>query len=216
MKTSEPLLNSAVGMRIVLIFIGAMALCAGSGCTLGRAVRDQLAYCEPVDSFLAGCRAGSAADTAWREYAAACGDSPRHSDFGRGYRAGFRDVALGGNGCTPAMPPRVYWSSRFQTPEGQERIGEWFSGYPLGAQAAEQQGMGNWYRLQTSLPEYAKGSAGPEFNPPEFPGTVPLDGSDSQLERLPPVIPTVPTEAPLAPIVDRFQTRSYGPPRVLQ
>ncbi len=72
------------------------------------------------------------------------------ADFAAGFRQGYEDVANGSNGCTPAMPPRSYWSWEFQSGEGQARTSAWFSGYPQGARAAEEDGIGNYTQLQLS------------------------------------------------------------------
>jgi hypothetical protein len=72
------------------------------------------------------------------------------NDFAAGFRQGYEDVANGSNGCTPASPPRAYWTWEFQSGEGQARTSAWFSGYPQGARAAEEEGVGNYTQLQLS------------------------------------------------------------------
>jgi hypothetical protein len=75
----------------------------------------------------------------------------RHSqDFCNGFRAGYEAVCGGSDGCTPAFPPPEYWSWEFQSGEGQARTSAWFSGYPYGVQAAEQEGATHWNQLQLS------------------------------------------------------------------
>jgi hypothetical protein len=71
-------------------------------------------------------------------------------EFSEGFRAGYMDVADGGTGCTPAFPPREYWGWKYQSCEGQARVSAWFSGYPHGARAAEEDGIGTWSQIQTS------------------------------------------------------------------
>jgi hypothetical protein len=72
------------------------------------------------------------------------------NDFAAGFRQGYEDVADGSNGCTPATPPRAYWNWEFQSGEGQARTSAWFSGYPHGARAAEEDGVGNFSQMQLS------------------------------------------------------------------
>lgn len=60
------------------------------------------------------------------------------------------DVADGGTGCVPTFPPREYWGWKYQSCVGQERVAAWFAGYPHGARAAEEDGIGNYYQIQTS------------------------------------------------------------------
>lgn len=72
------------------------------------------------------------------------------NDFRAGFRTGYEDVAGGSDGCSPAFPPKEYWSWEFQSAEGQARTGAWMAGYPYGAQAAEEDGVSNWTQLQMS------------------------------------------------------------------
>lgn len=72
------------------------------------------------------------------------------SDFCAGFRAGYEDVAGGGGECTPAFPPQQYWGWEFQSAEGAQRTSAWFAGYPHGARAAEEDGVGNYAQMQMS------------------------------------------------------------------
>ncbi len=56
-------------------------------------------------------------------------------------------VADGSDGCTPSFPPNTYWGWRYQSAEGQAKVAAWFSGYPHGARAAEEDGVGNWTQI---------------------------------------------------------------------
>lgn len=57
-------------------------------------------------------------------------------DFQFGYRSAFVDVALGGDGVVPAVPPEQYWTTCYRTAEGRQHAQEWFAGYAAGAQRA--------------------------------------------------------------------------------
>ncbi len=75
----------------------------------------------------------------------------RHNqDFCNGFRAGYEAVCTGSNGCTPAYPPNEYWSWEYQSGEGQARTSAWFTGYPHGVRAAEEEGASNWHQIQFS------------------------------------------------------------------
>lgn len=75
----------------------------------------------------------------------------RHcQDFCNGFRAGYEAMASGSDGCTPAFPPSEYWSWEYQSGEGQARTSAWFSGYPHGVRAAEEEGHANWNQIQMS------------------------------------------------------------------
>jgi hypothetical protein len=75
------------------------------------------------------------------------------ADFGRGFRAGYYDVANGGNGCPPPLPPERYWSVRYMSIEGRERTEAWFAGFRYGAMVAQQDGIGVFLELPTSQPD---------------------------------------------------------------
>ncbi len=73
-----------------------------------------------------------------------------NQDFCNGFRAGYEAVCGGADGCTPAFPPSNYWSWEYQSAEGQARTSSWFSGYPHGVRAAEEEGTANWHQIQMS------------------------------------------------------------------
>jgi hypothetical protein len=64
-----------------------------------------------------------------------CSANPR-SHFSRGWRRGYADVLMGGDGQCPAVPPQCYWSHKYQTNRGDVAVKDWFSGYSYGAAAA--------------------------------------------------------------------------------
>ncbi|MEZ6137232.1 MAG: hypothetical protein R3C53_20270 [Pirellulaceae bacterium] len=70
-----------------------------------------------------------------------------NKDFCAGFRAGYEEAANGADGCTPAFPPKEYWSWEFQSAEGQGRTSAWFAGYPQGVRAAEEDGIVHWNQL---------------------------------------------------------------------
>jgi hypothetical protein len=73
-------------------------------------------------------------------------------DFARGFEKGYYDVACGGNGCTPALPPRRYWTVTYASPVGHRRTHAWFEGYKYGAAVAEQDGIGVYITVPTGHP----------------------------------------------------------------
>jgi hypothetical protein len=80
-----------------------------------------------------------------------CFGNQRYSkDFKAGFRAGYEAIADGKPGCLPAFPPKEYWSWEFQSAEGQSRTAAWFEGFPIGVQAAREDGLNQWSRLQSS------------------------------------------------------------------
>ncbi len=71
-------------------------------------------------------------------------------EFKDGFITGYLNVANGGDGCTPTIAPEKYWGWAYQTPHGQAAITNFFQGFPFGAKAAEEDGVGYWSAIPTS------------------------------------------------------------------
>ena len=107
---------------------------------------------ECIDDFLLGYRNRAWSAKAWHNHKDQFCDQSHMPDFCAGFRQGYEDVAGGSGGCTPPLPPESYWGWRYQSVEGQGKVGAWFSGYPHGARAAEEDGIGSWATIRTTLP----------------------------------------------------------------
>ncbi|MBM4000045.1 MAG: hypothetical protein FJ297_11005 [Planctomycetes bacterium] len=150
------------------LLLGTLAL--GSGCTAVQGVREYVAYNDLTNDFVLTWRNGAWAGQSWQMHKHQFLDQPFLGSFAEGYRAGYVDVASGANGCTPALPPRKYWSWKYQTPEGQGKTAAWFAGYPFGAKAAEEECAGLYSDIQVSETlrgEYRLGHE-PPFKSPLF------------------------------------------------
>ena len=77
-------------------------------------------------------------------------DRQYRQEFKDGFVQGYLNVASGGDGCTPTLAPPKYWGWAYQTPHGQAAVNAFFQGFPFGAQAAEQDGVGYWSEIPTS------------------------------------------------------------------
>jgi hypothetical protein len=160
-KFSSPLRRRAIGQqaksrvvwavsRAVWMLVACVLVAASGGCSVLQGVRDYAQYNDETDSFVVGWRNYVWANKAWHARKAYYAGEAQLHDFGEGFRAGYRDAAFGGNGCPPPLPPRKYWSWKYQTPEGQAKMAAWFSGYPHGARAAEEECAGNWRQIPVS------------------------------------------------------------------
>ena len=167
--TSQPLavkrpLTSTVILRVSWMLLAGVLIAVGGGCSLFQGARDYIEYNDATNDFVVGWRHYVWSNKAWHA------NRPYHLqeshlyDFGEGFRAGYRDVAAGGNGCPPPLPPRSYWTWKYQNPEGKGKIAAWFSGYPYGAKAAEEDCAGNWGQIPVShvieqqySPEFTQG-----------------------------------------------------------
>ncbi|MCL4201663.1 MAG: hypothetical protein KJ000_04160 [Pirellulaceae bacterium] len=117
----------------------------------------------------------------WHRRAAQFRGEPHPRDFAAGFRQGYCDVANGEDGCPPPLPPRVYWASRFENPNGRARIAAWFAGYPCGAQAAEEEAAGIFRPIPASAEirhHYEMRHAPPQPTAAEFLEAVPARAAE--------------------------------------
>lgn len=135
---------------LIAALIGAFALPL-SGCSAYTGLRNTWSYNGTWNEGMFQSKIKHAAKRAWKSRSHCYANQQHLKDFARGFRAGYVDVADGGTGCTPTFPPREYWGWKYQSAEGQAKVSAWFSGFPYGAQAAEEDGMGNYSQIQTSL-----------------------------------------------------------------
>jgi hypothetical protein len=147
--------------RFIWPLVAVIAVSCAGGCSIFQGINDYLTYNDCVNDFVLGYRNTVWARQAWHERKSQHYGEPYFSHFGAGFRAGYADVASGGNGCPPALPPRDYWTWKYQTPEGQGMVAAWFAGYPFGAKAAEEDGAGLYQQIQVS--HYIERQYSPEF-----------------------------------------------------
>ncbi len=191
--------------RVLWTLAACVLVGAGGGCSTLQGVRDYVQYNDCTDDFVVGWRNYVWSNKAWHAHKAQYACEAQLHDFGEGFRAGYRDVAAGSNGCPPPLPPRSYWSWKYQSPEGQAKIAAWFAGYPHGAQAAEADCAGNWGQIPVShvieqqyAPEFAQaqiprcdGSCFPQ------PSNGPVLGPNAQPMDILPTPPGVPNDGSL-------------------
>lgn len=127
-----------------------VVLAFSSGCTLVHNAHKLCTENEAWNEAVIVMRNRSWATKAWHKRKQNFCNQAYVNDFAAGFRQGYEDVANGSDGCTPATPPRSYWNWEFQSGEGQARTSAWFSGYPQGARAAEEDGVGNFAQMQLS------------------------------------------------------------------
>lgn len=112
-----------------------------------------LAGCTNLNEFKIDQRNHALARRAWNCVKDVYRDIEFPSDFAAGFKQAYVDVASGGNGCPPVLPPRSYWTVDYASPEGHRRTQTWFEGYKYGATVAEQDGIGVWITLPTGHPQ---------------------------------------------------------------
>lgn len=131
-----------------LMFLGASSVAIG--CTSISNLQESLSYNESWNDWVVSQRNAAWSARAWHLRKHHFCREKYLDDFCAGFRAGYMDVAAGSNGCTPAFPPQEYWGWKYQSAEGQGRVAAWFSGYPHGARAAEEDGVGHFSQIQMS------------------------------------------------------------------
>lgn len=180
-------------IRLALCLWG---LClAGQGCTpLGRAFRttviQPVVYCHSLNCLVDGVHDAQLAKEAWERYQGDHSGTAYSPDFATGFKTGYADYLFaGGTGNPPPVPPRCYWNSCYETPEGQQAIRDWFAGFHEGAVAAKESG----YRELVTIPTWVPPK--PSSLPP--PGAPPPVGPGPGLHENLPVAPQLPSPSPV-------------------
>jgi hypothetical protein len=138
--------RALAGMLLALASIGSM-----TGCNAWSGAKDGWNYSSGWNGMMMKYRNDAWANKAWHSRKHQFCNERHNHEFCEGFRAGYADVADGGTGCSPAFPPRQYWGWKYQSAEGQSKVSSWYAGYPHGARAAEEDGIGNWTQIQTSM-----------------------------------------------------------------
>jgi hypothetical protein len=138
------------GKAVVMLALLGMGVLSSTGCTAVTGLTNLFKYNNDLNEYIMSSRAYSMSGKAWHARKHCFVDQKYLKDFQRGFRAGYMQVADSGSGCTPAFPPVEYWNWCYQSAEGQARVAAWFAGFPHGAQAAEEEGVGMWNQIQTS------------------------------------------------------------------
>ncbi len=110
--------------------------------------------------------------------------------FRDGFVEGYCDVCSGNKGYVPAMPPKHYWDTRYQCPEGAQCVNSWFEGFPAGAVAARKDGSGAYHDMYISNMMH---SALVQRNAPAaLPGDIPVTQPRESAAAPPSMEPLVP------------------------
>jgi hypothetical protein len=91
-------------------------------------------YIGCIDTWRVRRYALASADKAWRRCHNPGGRGSCH--FRDGFDQAFVDLAEGGDGTPPGVPPERYWWCTYRSACGQRFAEEWFAGYEAGVEAA--------------------------------------------------------------------------------
>lgn len=148
--------------RLTILLLLAFCL-ASTGCALvsdATHVAGQRTF-ESIRECLERQRNCHWAEEVWQKEAAQQNYS---ADYAKGFKAGFAEhLYRGGNGEPPVLPPEHYRALKYQTPEGQGLVFDWFAGYRHGATIAQQSGF---RQLVTGPANF--GAIGTHAPPPDF------------------------------------------------
>jgi len=162
------------------------------------------------------------ARSAYANSPGACNGVAHSYDYVRGFEEGYYDVASGGDGCPPALPPKKYWSATYASPVGQEHIEAWFQGFRDGAATAKSDGVASFGVLHISaehrVARQSPGVVAPPLPPPpkvvESLSTVESSRPPQNAALPPPTSITLPQVEPStdAPQHSKTLTAPLAPP----
>jgi len=160
----------------------------------------------------------------------ACNGVVHSVDYAKGFEEGYYDVASGGDGCPPALPPKKYWRATYGSPVGQDHVDAWFQGFRDGAASAKAEGAGSFGVIRVSaesrygversknMPRIVLPMTGPRVKPPPEaepsipPPPLPDAPPAAEPERAPPV-PESPAPEPERPRRGRTTPPTPAPPK---
>lgn len=126
-------------------------VCASSGC--GH-------FFDYVDSVCYQCQCDHRAKMAWMDARDLYGHVAYPYNFGEGFRAGYKAICMGKDGCSPPMPPRRYWSSCYLNCEGRAKAMAWYDGFGHGVVAASSSGCANHGQIAIGVGSTSGGEMG--------------------------------------------------------
>lgn len=204
--------GSRLAKQTLLLVTVLLGLLFAPGCSPFRGLRENLQYNDSMNDFVMGWRNSAWARQAWNERKWMHVDEPQFISFGQGFRDGYADVAGGANGCVPPLPPRSFWTWKYQTGEGQAKVAAWFAGYPYGARAAQEDGAGNFQQIQVS--HLIEAQYSPEFQAGKCPGCDPATMPNSPIQEVLPgnaPVEQIPAPAPQSPTPQSTAPQSPAP-----
>lgn len=200
---------------VIGMLLASLTLCS-TGCTVFNSVGDSFRYNSVWNDAATKMRHRSMSSKSWHHRKHQYCNEGCLDDFCAGYRQGFEDVAGGGTGCTPNFPPRDYWGWQHQSAEGQKKVSAWFAGYPHGARAAEEDGIGNWAQVQMSSglqAEYVRSGMLPNKGHAVYPITAESNAAAGKPAGKPVSAPAAgPATTPVAPSAHVYPVPMQGNP----
>lgn len=175
-QTKQPIASIVAPVLMILSaasFTGCLSPCYLAGRTL---IGEPSRYSIRVDHKRSLALYRTWAEQEWEHMAGSCaGDCSSTPDYKTGFISGFVDfVYAGGTGEPSPVPPREYWNISQRSPQGKERVSQWFAGYRHGARIARDGGYRAAGTLQLSLPESLEGDEPEWMSASRTQGETPL------------------------------------------
>ena len=104
-------------------------------------------------------------------------NQPYSEHFRNGFCAGYEDVANGGDGYVPALPPEDYRSYEYQSSDGAKCVAAWFKGYPAGVAAAREDKTGEYHDVRVS--RLIEAAIQQDKTQVKLPDNIPIQGIQS-------------------------------------
>ncbi|MGD9855159.1 MAG: hypothetical protein AB7U20_09445, partial [Planctomycetaceae bacterium] len=115
---------------------------------------------EYVDSACFNYKCEHRAKMAWMDARDLYGSVAYPYNFGEGFRAGYKAVCTGKEGCSPPTPPRRYWSSCYLNCEGKAKALAWYDGFGHGVVAASCSGCADHCQIAVGAGSSGSGEMG--------------------------------------------------------
>lgn len=204
-------------MRARLYFwvVGLGLLSQGCGPLFNTArtiVGEQVEYCVDMNDISDCVRFRQMGESAWKLVSEANPECSYSGDYAAGFVKGFSDyLYAGGTGNPPPLPPRCYWKTKYETPEGHQMVQDWFAGFRHGVAEAKRSGYRQFVVIGTNsrsvnVPqvEYRNPSTpettGASGNPGKpLPGMGMAGSVGAPPEAVPPAPPPAPGDTVLPP-----------------
>jgi hypothetical protein len=128
---------------------------------------------------------------AWEEFNS-CQCESFTSDYACGWNAGYYDVATGGTGCSPVVPPKRYWKPPVFCEHDPSKRDDWYCGFANGAACAQSQP--DFHYVKPCLPQaccpaqdfrIAPSSIEQPSNPSHVPSIPEMDASGTTSHQKP-------------------------------
>ncbi len=152
-------------------------------------------YPRRLDDHIDKCHNEQAAEEAWWKFQEEDPALVYSHDFYLGFIKGYSEyLYAGGTGAPPPLPPRWYWRSENESPEGRQAILDWFAGYRKGAALARHSGYRELVTVPVSSPP--PGLSAPMVQAPRAGPSI--DPTTQTLPQPKPILPA-PREIPPEP-----------------